>query len=235
MEEDIKLLENFCEVFRMTQRCIDKYEREEYGETIGQDEIQAIENLIARNKELEEMNKKLESRKYMLNAETEEVTAIPIDNNYIPKSKVREIIQKYYDEYEKEKEYRYTGDVDEEQRILREIEKELLQDMSEEEMIKILQHYLEMEEFDNAGDFLVAIDKILDLYQKEKEKNKELRKPKYIMDFKTNKITKLENDFISKDEIRKFETDIYRSYDYDMGVSESFIKFLEEKGILERN
>lgn len=156
MEEDIKLLENFCEVFRMTQRCIDKYEREEYGETIGQDEIQAIENLIARNKELEEM-------------------------------------------------------------------------------IKILQHYLEMEEFDNAGDFLVAIDKILDLYQKEKEKNKELRKPKYIMDFKTNKITKLENDFISKDEIRKFETDIYRSYDYDMGVSESFIKFLEEKGILERN
>lgn len=37
------------------------------------------------------------------------------------------------------------------------------------------------------------------------------------------------------DNIKKFETDIYRSYDYDMGVSESFIKFLEEKGILERN
>lgn len=45
--------------------------------------------------------------------------------------------------------------------------------MSEEDIIKILQHYLEMEEFDNAEDFLVAIDKILDLYQKEKEKNKE--------------------------------------------------------------
>ena len=44
--------------------------------------------------------------------------------------------------------------------------------MSEEDIIKILQHYLEMEEFDNAEDFLVAIDKILDLYQKEKEKNK---------------------------------------------------------------
>lgn len=48
--------------------------------------------------------------------------------------------------------------------------------MSEEDIIKILQHYLEMEEFDNAEDFLVAIDKILDLYQKEKEKNKRYEK-----------------------------------------------------------
>lgn len=45
--------------------------------------------------------------------------------------------------------------------------------MSEEEIIDILQHYLEMEEFNNAGDFLIAIDKILDLYNAEKEKNKE--------------------------------------------------------------
>lgn len=41
--------------------------------------------------------------------------------------------------------------------------------MSKEEVIKILQHYLEMEEFNNAGDFLIAIEKILDLYNKEKE------------------------------------------------------------------
>ncbi len=47
-------------------------------------------------------------------------------DEYISKSKVREIIQKYYDEYEKEKEYRYTLDVEDEQRILRKIEKELL-------------------------------------------------------------------------------------------------------------
>lgn len=49
-----------------------------------------------------------------------------LEKDYIPKSKVREIIQKYYNEYEKEKEYRYTLDVENEQRILREIEKELL-------------------------------------------------------------------------------------------------------------
>ena len=50
-----------------------------------------------------------------------------LEKDYIPKSKVREIIQKYYNEYEKEKEYRYTLDVENEQRILREIEKELFQ------------------------------------------------------------------------------------------------------------
>ena len=50
-----------------------------------------------------------------------------LEKDYIPKSKVREIIQKYYNEYEKEKEYRYTLDVEDEQRILREIEKELFQ------------------------------------------------------------------------------------------------------------
>lgn len=50
-----------------------------------------------------------------------------LEKDYIPKSKVREIIQKYYNEYEKEKEYRYSLDVEDEQRILRKIEKELFQ------------------------------------------------------------------------------------------------------------
>ena len=54
------------------------------------------------------------------------------EKEYITKSKVREIIQKYYDEYEKEKEYRYTLDVEDEQTILRKIEKELLQEEGEE-------------------------------------------------------------------------------------------------------
>lgn len=79
MEEDIKVLEEYLN-YEVTKRKLSGCE------------ILAIENLIARNKELEEMNKKLESRKYMLNAETGEVTAIPIDNNYIPKSKVIEKI-----------------------------------------------------------------------------------------------------------------------------------------------
>ena len=90
-----------------------------YGDLDGIEDIRplgkALENLIARNKELETINKMQEYRISVIN-----------ERELIPKSKIREIIQKYYDEYEKEKEYRYTGDVEEEQSILREIEKELL-------------------------------------------------------------------------------------------------------------
>lgn len=39
--------------------------------------------------------------------------------------------------------------------------------MNKEEAMKILQHYLEMEEFNNAGDFLIAIDTVLNLIQKQ--------------------------------------------------------------------
>ena len=39
--------------------------------------------------------------------------------------------------------------------------------MNKEEAMKILQHYLEMEEFNNAGDFLIAIDIALNLIQKQ--------------------------------------------------------------------
>lgn len=39
--------------------------------------------------------------------------------------------------------------------------------MNKEEAMKILQHYLEMEEFNNAGDFLIAIDIVLNLIQKQ--------------------------------------------------------------------
>lgn len=38
--------------------------------------------------------------------------------------------------------------------------------MNDKEAIEILNHYLEMEEFDNAGDFLIAIDKVLSLLEK---------------------------------------------------------------------
>ena len=36
---------------------------------------------------------KLIAKRYMYNAETGEVTAIPIDNNYISKNKIRELIK----------------------------------------------------------------------------------------------------------------------------------------------
>jgi len=41
--------------------------------------------------------------------------------------------------------------------------------MNKEEAMKILQHYLEMEEFNNAGDFLIAIDIVLNLIQKQEK------------------------------------------------------------------
>lgn len=77
--------------------------------------------------------------------------------------------------------------------------------LSEEE---IIDKVMMIDQWKVSGDIytqneLNAIGELLDLYNKEKEKNKELRKPKYIMDFKTNKITKLANDFVSKDKIKE--------------------------------
>lgn len=111
MEEDIKVLEEIIEI------------NKKYGIDIciNRDEIQAIENLIARNKELEEENIKYErandylqtlNHKYYEDNVTllrkngnveilsDDIHFKYIDdvNNYIPKSKVREKI----DELEKE-------------------------------------------------------------------------------------------------------------------------------------
>lgn len=77
-----------------------------------------INEIIDRNEELE--------KQVVLVPEGTTFLAIP--KEMIPKSKVREIIQKYYDVYEKEKEYRYILDVEDEQKVLREIEQELLQE-----------------------------------------------------------------------------------------------------------
>lgn len=55
--------------------------------------IDLIEKQSKEIEELKAINKKLEARKYMYNAETGEVTAIPIDNNYISKDKIRAKIE----------------------------------------------------------------------------------------------------------------------------------------------
>ena len=63
----------------------------------GNLEIEILLNLIEKQQkeieELKDINKKLEARKYMLNARTGEVTAIPIDNNYISKDKIKAKIE----------------------------------------------------------------------------------------------------------------------------------------------
>lgn len=53
------------------------------------DDVDFLLNLIEKQqKEIE----RLEARKYMLNAETGEISQIPIDNNYISKDKIKEKI-----------------------------------------------------------------------------------------------------------------------------------------------
>lgn len=46
-------------------------------------------------------------------------------NNYTRKDTIQKVINKYYNDYEEQKRYRYTRDV-EEQSVLKDIEKELL-------------------------------------------------------------------------------------------------------------
>ena len=81
-DEDIKILEEYLD--KQDRKFVSKHRLMI---------LQAVENLIARYKELEEENRKLTARKYMLNAETGELKEIPIDNNYIPKSKVKDKIE----------------------------------------------------------------------------------------------------------------------------------------------
>lgn len=47
--------------------------------------------------------------------------------NYVDKFLVNKVINKYYMEYEKQKEYRFTDDVEDEQDILLQIKKEIIE------------------------------------------------------------------------------------------------------------
>lgn len=99
--EDIRILIQMVDILDKQL----KYRKEESNIKLTKEQKEnAIKNLIEKHsKEIEELkaiNKKLEARKYMYNAETGEVTAIPIDNNYISKAKIKakieELKQKKY-------------------------------------------------------------------------------------------------------------------------------------------
>ena len=99
--------------------------------------------------------------------------------------------------------------------------------MSEEEIIKNLEEFLKgpceiCKYCDGAiRNHRTAIQGLLDLYQKEKEKNKELMKPKYILNNETGEITKLDNEFISKDKIRELIDKIFiDGYSYQDCIGE---------------
>lgn len=61
---------------------------------------------------------------YIEYIETKELNKI--FNNVVSKQKVKDVIEKYFMEYEEEKQYRYTPEVEEEQEILIKIENEII-------------------------------------------------------------------------------------------------------------
>lgn len=78
-----------------------------------QEEIKRYKIIIEKQqKEIQ----KLEARKYMFNAETGEITQIPIDNNYINKNKIKEKIEElnnnrqYLSQFNDYKEKDYTNE-----------------------------------------------------------------------------------------------------------------------------
>ena len=130
MEEDIKILENLKEDTLKACKCslASSSEKEEWKK-----EVQAIENLINRVKELEEENTiyALEGKNIKLEHH--------IKDNYIPKSKIREKIE----EHKKVKEalgieYKTTKYEDEGKRI-----RNFYMIVSEDLIVQALQELLE--------------------------------------------------------------------------------------------
>ena len=80
--------------------------------------------------------------------------------------------------------------------------------MNEEEK-KAINDLIDIKEFGNLSNYLDlrkeqlnSIDIALYLIDKQQKEIKELKKPKYIINCETGSVTKIDNDFISKDKIR---------------------------------
>ena len=98
--KDIKVLKNMVQLYK---DCgINGYPDVVIDFSVNKYEIQAIENLIKRNKELEKLARGVEKiRDLKLPANTEFIIVMKenylpyIEEDYIPKSKVRVLIEKY--------------------------------------------------------------------------------------------------------------------------------------------
>ena len=74
------------------------------------------------------------------------------------------------------------------------------------------------------------IGTLLNLIEKQSKEIEELKKPKYVINCKTYEITKLTNDFVSKDKIKaKIEEVKDGIYDAKI-VLESLLEYIEDKG-----
>lgn len=67
---------------------------------------------------------------------------------------------------------------------------------------KELTRYWQEEEYEEK-EIAGYIETILNLIEKQSKEIEELKKPKYVINCKTNEITKLTNDFVSKDKIKE--------------------------------
>ena len=61
---------------------------------------------------------------------------------------------------------------------------------------------LDEEEIEESEEVNNSINIVINLIEKQSKEIEELKKPKYIINCKTNEITKLTNDFVSKDKIK---------------------------------
>lgn len=96
MEEDIKILEEFIKYFEA--EAVSRKYRRNISITVGEDDIEALENLIKGYRELEEKNKQCikvlhEKDIYYQNAREF------IQDNSIPKSKIKEKIEELEKEF----------------------------------------------------------------------------------------------------------------------------------------
>ena len=78
--------------------------------------------------------------------------------------------------------------------------------LSDEEKILIKKLRYCEQEYEQDGYLSVgkfeAIKEAVNLIEKQSKEIEELKKPKYVINCKTNEITKLTNDFVSKDKIK---------------------------------
>ena len=92
--------------------------------------------------------------------------------------------------------------------MLSDEEKEILNNIKEYMQNDIDKGYHKFVYNDLGSDFkcidcINAIDNVLNLIEKQSKEIEELKKPKYVINCKTNEITKLTNDFVSKDKIKE--------------------------------
>lgn len=104
--------------------------------------------------------------------------------------------------------------------------------MSDEEKkaVENIKAWVKFEEINGAK--LTEFKLVLNLIEKQQKEIEELKKPKYIINCKTNEITKLTNDFVSKDTIKTIIEEVQKDLENSKDAIEANI-ILGKKLILQ--